>query len=83
MEEKYRNSFKYFENHDCRYYPCHDMEHINCLFCYCPLYFLDKCPGTYSMVRTKDGRNVKSCMGCSWPHRAENYEKIMKLLAGR
>lgn len=37
-----KNSYKFFENKECEYYPCHkDMESINCLFCYCPLYHLD------------------------------------------
>ncbi|MQN00884.1 MAG: metal-binding protein [Lachnospiraceae bacterium] len=80
MEERYRNSFKYFENHQCRYYPCHDMEHINCLFCYCPLYFLSSCPGNFTWVTSKDGRKIKSCMDCSWPHKAESYGEIVKIL---
>lgn len=42
------SSYRFFENKDCQYYPCHtDMEHINCLFCYCPLYTQANCPGTY------------------------------------
>ena len=82
MEEMYRDGFKYVENHDCRYYPCHDSEHINCLFCYCPLYLKDDCPGDYQWIERKDGRKIKSCMDCMWPHRPENYEKIVKILAG-
>lgn len=81
MEEKYKNSFKYFENRDCKYYPCHKAEHINCLFCYCPLYLKDDCPGTYTWITKKNGTKIKSCMDCMWPHQAENYEKTMKLLA--
>ena len=38
-----KNSFYYFENRDCQYYPCHkEMAEMNCLFCYCPLYFLSE-----------------------------------------
>ena len=22
----------------CKYYPCHDMDHIDCTFCNCPIY---------------------------------------------
>ena len=40
------NSSKFFANKDCEYYPCHKMEgDLNCLFCYCPLYHLEDCPG--------------------------------------
>lgn len=78
-----KNSFKYFENHDCRYYPCHQgMTELNCLFCYCPLYLMEHCPGTYTYVTGKDGRKIKSCMDCSWPHKPENYGEIIKILSG-
>ncbi|MCI7468694.1 MAG: cysteine-rich small domain-containing protein [Lachnospiraceae bacterium] len=80
-EKKYQNSYKYFENRDCRFYPCHDSDHINCLFCYCPLYLKDDCPGTYTWIQAEDGRKIKSCMDCMWPHEPENYEQIMKLLS--
>lgn len=80
-EDRYRNSFRYFENHDCRFYPCHGSDHINCLFCYCPLYLKDDCPGSYTWITAKDGRKIKSCMDCMWPHEPENYEQIMKLLS--
>ncbi|WP_026507465.1 cysteine-rich small domain-containing protein [Butyrivibrio sp. MC2013] len=77
------NSYKYFENHDCKYYPCHKgQEHINCLFCYCPLYSMDNCPGNYT-YREKNGRLIKSCIDCSFPHLPENYEKVIKILAAQ
>ena len=44
-------SYRYFENKECQYYPCHtNIEHINCLFCYCPLYTQENCPGTYQYL---------------------------------
>ena len=74
-ELKMENSYRYFENRSCEYYPCHDIEHINCLFCYCPLYALgDQCGGAF--VYTENG--IKDCSGCLKPHRRENYEKIME-----
>lgn len=51
------DSYRYFENRACQYYPCHKgIEELNCLFCYCPLYTL-KCPGNYHYLekeREKD-----------------------------
>ena len=74
-------SHRFFENRECRYYPCHDgLEQLNCLFCFCPLYHMEDCPGQYEYKLSR-GRMVKSCMGCSYPHRPENYEAIMRLLA--
>ena len=76
------NSYKYFENRACKYYPCHtDIEDMNCLFCYCPLYSIDNCPGNCKYVEI-DGKKVKDCMDCKFPHRAENYEVIMQILSG-
>ena len=75
------NSSRFFANKECEYYPCHKMDgELNCLFCYCPLYSHEKCPGNYKYVDVR-GKQVKSCMECSFPHNPENYDVIMKLLA--
>lgn len=74
------NSSRFFANKACRYYPCHaDCEELNCLFCYCPMYFLPKCPGAPEYIE-RDGVRVKKCAACSFPHRAENYEKVTAIL---
>ena len=40
------NSYRFFENKDCKYFPCHKgLADFNCLFCYCPMYRLEHCPG--------------------------------------
>ena len=71
----------FFANTACAYYPCHKgVEEINCLFCFCPLYGMARCPGTPVYIDTPDGR-VKDCSGCIFPHRAENYETIISLLS--
>lgn len=75
------NSSRFFANRECEYYPCHDMGgDLNCLFCYCPLYNT-KCPGNFT-VKEKDGRKIKSCIDCTFPHEAGNYDKIMEILKG-
>jgi len=73
-------SYKYYENRACKYYPCHNLEHLNCLFCYCPLYSHEKCPGTYTMIEA-NGKPIRSCMDCTFPHKAENYETIISILS--
>lgn len=73
-------SHKYFENHDCKYYPCHKgIEEINCLFCYCPMYAYSNCPGNPT-YKDKDGKKIKVCTGCSYPHKEEHYDMIMQFL---
>lgn len=77
------NSHKFFSNRECEYYPCHEgIEEINCLFCYCPLYHADDCPGN-PVFKEKNGRRIKVCTGCTFPHRAENYDEVIKRLRGR
>lgn len=74
------NSYKYFCNKDCKYYPCHDVkgkDGFNCLFCYCPLYSMgDGCGGDHYLL--EDGTKV--CTNCTFPHIPENYEIIMNKL---
>ena len=69
-------SYKYFQNKECEYFPCHenaDGERFNCLFCYCPLYALgEKCVGSFRY--TEEG--LKDCSACLIPHMPENYDKI-------
>lgn len=72
-------SFRFFRNVACEYFPCHttdDPEAFNCLFCYCPLYFIRGCGGD-GVIRP-DG--VKDCSGCLVPHKPENYERIIRRL---
>ncbi len=77
------NSYRYFENRACQYYPCHKgSEHINCLFCYCPLYYLTHCPGNYRYIEV-NGKSIKECTDCTFPHEAESYDTIMALLSGQ
>ena len=69
---KMKNSYKYFKNTDCKYFPCHKglSEEFNCLFCYCPLYALgDKCGGNFRYTDT----GLKDCTNCQLPHKRRNY----------
>ena len=72
-----KENFKYFSHKDCEYFPCHenaDPENFNCLFCFCPLYMLaEECGGNFTY--TQNG--YKDCSSCHFPHKRENYQKIM------
>lgn len=72
--------YKYFENTECEYYPCHNSDRINCLFCFCPLYKSENCGGNFSYIY-HNGNKIKDCSNCLFPHRAENYDKIIKKLS--
>ena len=51
-----KNSYKYFENRGCKYYPCHrDIQNVNCMFCYCPLYNFEEYPGVGGMDGLSSG----------------------------
>lgn len=72
--------YKCFSHRECEYYPCHkgaDPDHFNCLFCYCPLYLLGReCGGEFKFL----ANGVKDCSDCQFPHRPENYEKVVEKL---
>ena len=69
--------YQFYQNRACEYFPCHkgvEEADFNCLFCYCPLYTLGrKCGGSC----TYNEKGNKSCAGCSFPHRRENYDKVL------
>jgi len=69
--------YSFFQNRQCEYFPCHkgvDEEDFNCLFCYCPLYILGKgCGGKC----TFNDEGCKVCTDCTFPHRRENYDKVV------
>lgn len=74
------NSWRFFANLDCKYYPCHEgIEEMNCLFCFCPLYLREHCPGRPHFIESK-GRRIKDCTFCTFPHCPENYDVIMAWL---
>ncbi len=76
------NSYRFFQNKECCYFPCHQgLKECNCLFCYCPLYQRGNCPGNPS-YKEKNGRKIKVCTGCTFPHLPQNYDIIMKILKG-
>ena len=78
---KMENSYKYFKNKDCKYFPCHKglSDEFNCLFCYCPMYSMPNCPGSKTYIE-KNGKKIKVCTDCTFPHRPENYDKIIQIL---
>ena len=75
------NSHRFFSNRECKYFPCHegmDKESYNCLFCYCPLYFLgDRCGGAFNGSGEK---RVKSCFDCHLPHIPSFYDIVVDKL---
>lgn len=75
-----RNSYCFFENRECEYFPCHKgLEALNCLFCYCPLYDMEHCPGEPRYIK-REGERIKECTYCTYPHQPEHYEKIIRIL---
>lgn len=75
-----KNSYRFFENCDCEYFPCHKgLEKFNCLFCYCPFYLRENCPGNPKYMEIK-GKRIKVCTDCTFPHQPKNYDKIIELL---
>lgn len=74
--------YKFFENKECEYYPCHKAERINCLFCFCPLYSTD-CGGNCKWIYGRNGKLIKDCSNCIIPHTDGGYEYVTGRLAGK
>ncbi|MBU4190758.1 MAG: cysteine-rich small domain-containing protein [Pseudodesulfovibrio sp.] len=76
------NSHRFFCNRECRYFPCHRTsrpDEFNCLFCFCPLYFLDDCGGNFTVLES----GVKDCTACMVPHTPKGYDHILTRLKER
>jgi iron complex transport system ATP-binding protein len=71
----------YFVNRKCEYFPCHELEEdvFSCLFCYCPLYHIDECGGTFTYA----DNGIKKCKDCTFPHDRRNYGAVIKKLKGQ
>lgn len=70
-----KHSYRFFQNKECEYFPCHKIkndENFNCLFCYCPLYFLEDCGGNCI-----DNCGIKDCTNCLIPHGENGYDYII------
>lgn len=73
-----KRGYDYFDNRDCKYFPCHqgaDPEHFNCLFCFCPLFFLEDCGGD-GVIR----KGIKDCTPCLKPHGPGGYGFVLARL---
>ena len=79
-EEWRSKKYAFFSHSECEAFPCHATdakEHFNCLFCYCPLYFLgEECGGNLSYLPN----GVKDCSHCDIPHERESYGYIIDRL---
>lgn len=72
-----KNSYKFFQNKECEWFPCHSIlskENFSCLMCFCPLYNFKDCGGNYTVLQN----NVKDCSNCTIPH--YNYDYVIKKL---
>jgi Zn-finger protein len=67
-----KNSYKFFSNKDCQYYPCKKSENLNCLFCFCPLYSYD-CKGDFEIL----DNGLKDCSKCLRPHGEDGHKFIV------
>ena len=72
--------YKFFQNKECEFFPCHktkNPEDFNCLFCFCPLYHKkEACGGNYTILPN----GIKDCSNCLVPHAPNGYEYIIHRL---
>ena len=73
------NSYKFFRNTQCEFFPCHKVEKVenfNCMFCYCPLYREERCLGNPEYVISRKGQRIKDCSNCLLVHQPEMYDMV-------
>ena len=75
------NSYKYFKNTDCKYFPCHKGLSDDLIVCFVIVLCIvcQNCPGSKTYIE-KNGKKIKVCTDCTFPHRPENYDKIIQIL---
>ena len=74
------NSYRFFQNRECEFFPCHEVQDeaaFSCLFCYCPLYLDDNCIGSPEYIITGRGQRIKDCSSCLVVHSPEMYDKVI------
>lgn len=72
-----KNSYKFFQNKECEWFPCHSTsckEDFSCLMCFCPLYTYKDCGGNCQILEN----GIKDCSNCTIPH--FNYDYIIQKL---
>lgn len=80
-ESSIEDTSRCYSNYKCKYFPCHtsDSPRFNCIFCYCPMYYLPACLGKPAFIQS-NGVLFKDCSACDVPHRPENYDRIIGYL---
>ena len=82
IDGKLASGYRFFSNTACEAFPCHQVDAsgaFNCLFCYCPLYFMGtECGGNFKYLEN----GVKSCEHCELPHKPAHYGFILAKLKG-
>lgn len=73
-----KNSYKFYSNKECFYFPCHKIKEeneskFNCMFCFCPLYLMGtECGGNYKYIE-----EIKDCSDCFIPHKEDAHTIIV------
>ena len=69
-------NYQFFQNKKCEYFPCKKVENLNCLFCFCPLYYNKDCGGNYKIL----DNGWKDCSSCLILHKEDGYEYVLNKL---
>jgi len=81
--EMLKADFHFFQNTQCRYFPCHGkkrgtgsvpIEDFNCMFCHCPLFFIN-CGIKVPMLK-----GFKDCSTCTRIHDKDGWKFVMARL---
>ncbi len=66
----------------CKYYPCH-VEGQDCTWCYCPFYPCeDDRTGGRRKSSSRTGKEVWTCIDCTWVHGKEVAQDLAEAVNG-
>ena len=60
----------------CKFYPCHNLQNMQCEMCFCPIYNDNNCEGNFIILPN----GIKDCSNCIIPHTKAGYESILNKL---
>jgi precorrin-3B C17-methyltransferase len=64
----------------CKKYPCHQLENMQCDFCYCPLYPCYDSRVGGKMIRNSEGKEEWDCSDCEIFHKKGNVSLIIEIM---
>ena len=68
------------QNKECEYFPCHNIDNLQCDFCYCPLYPCYDKRVRGKIIKNDKGEDIWDCKDCVILHKKQNVNLIIEMI---